>query len=185
MIPGMSSCEKKYTGLTTTEIEMIIAKDHISAPYFRGAMARDELNRIAVAKVNIPQFYISNTDNLNKKGEHWVGFGLFPNGTVEFFDSAGLPINSYPLEFKRFASKNGMETVEMKRRLQGNLPSCGHYCVLYIMNRCRKVPMKDIFKNTSNARLIDDKSVMATVNSMLDKPRNFTSCPRDQSCVPC
>lgn len=104
-----------------------------------------------------PTAYIVNTDDSNSPGQHWVAFFYETKSKIpEYFDSYGfLPLapsfyRVLPNQFK-YSS----------HRIQGwSSKVCGHYCLYFIKERCKKRSMQEIISSFTYDAEFNDEIVM-------------------------
>lgn len=86
-------------------------------------------NRLPI-HVHLPTYIISNLDNDNKPGSHWVAIHIDANGFGQYFDSYGRPPHGYHQMFLKRNSKMWNYNIN---RIQNDYTSvCGSYCLLYL-----------------------------------------------------
>ena len=113
--------------MKSTFICNLVKRDPLLLHYFKGvypACVFGEKNG----------FYILNTDPAHLPGTHWVAYWI-SDGNIEFFDSGGNPPDFYNLP--DCTSYN-------KVAVQGDMPYCGYYCILYGILKSRNFKMNDI-----------------------------------------
>ena len=112
-----------------------------------GVFARDELPD--VSREIRPWCLILNTDPKDKPGTHWLALYASRNGPFEFFDSFGLPPNTYNLD--------SLKPLHLLYLFQSPSTSvCGHYCIVYVYLRSRNKSLSKILHlllNISNRDL--------------------------------
>lgn len=89
-----------------------------------------------------PRAYIVNTDKSHQPGRHWVAFYFPSRGPAEFFDSMGRPPDFYHKRFKNVLLNNYI--YNDKRLQQYGTRTCGHFCLYYVILRCRGWSMRRI-----------------------------------------
>ena len=97
--------------------------------------AKDELPEIVET---YPVALVCNTHNADQPGEHWVA--MYVDEVGDYFD----PCRQAPQhdEFTNFMNEHCSEWSADERTLQSPLSTvCGQYCVVFLMLRCRIVPM--------------------------------------------
>lgn len=146
-----------YGSLTSLHLANALLSNKTTRGGFGGIVARDILCQIDKK----PQYVVCNTDILSGQGEHWVVFYFPADGSVEMFDSLGKNISEYPSEFGAFVNKFASRCTLSHKRIQPPHTSlCGHYCLYYIMFRCRGVSMKfivDFVPSSGNiAKVVQD-----------------------------
>lgn len=126
--------------MNTAQIRQILREDPRAKDVFVGVYPRDHLPGIVQ---KYPSAYVCNTDPHTEDGEHWVAIYVDDCGRGEFFDSYGLP----PLykRFRDFLDTQCTSWTFNEQQLQ-QLTShvCGHYCVFYLLHRCRDISMNTI-----------------------------------------
>ena len=95
-----------------------------------------------------PAFFIANTDDSKKPGQHWVAFYATGRGPLEYFDSYGYkPLNKH---FSDYVKENFRKHTYNKKRLQGELSTtCGQYCLSFLFYRSLGISMDDFTKKFS------------------------------------
>ena len=107
------------------------------------------------------KFYILNTDPSTKPGHHWVAVYLKP-GLCEFFDSLGEAPSKYNQDFDKLMLLNGPKYMYNTHRIQNySSQVCGHYCIFYIIMRCKGYSLLDIVQFFSKNRLQFNDAVVA------------------------
>lgn len=120
-------------------------------PYAQYAVVpSDKLKYVKI--IRYPLLLCINLDEARKPGSHWVGMYIARNGgELEFFDSYGISINSYPSYFREFAVKNRLKVIESKTLLQSPISSvCGHYVVFYMLKRLKSCSREAFYRTFSN-----------------------------------
>ena len=112
-------------------IEEILHKDSSTKKYFLGCFASNELP----LKLDYPCCFIANTKPRNHNGEHWVAFNFDKIGICHFFDSYGQEPAKY--NFETYLQKSAKSYFSNKKRIQGLSSFCGHYCLLFLLFKCR------------------------------------------------
>lgn len=97
-----------------------------------------------------PSAFIINTDRKRDPGTHWLAF--YVSGQKgEFFDSYGRKPSFYSGGFSDFFAVNNLTLQYNDKRLQSkDSNACGYYCIYYLINRCREVPMNEIIRSFSD-----------------------------------
>lgn len=117
--------------MNTVQIREILEADPYTREVFAGVYPRDRLPH-TIEKY--PSAYVCNTDT--KEGEHWIAIYVDKHVRGEYFDSYGLP----PIHrtFLNFLNVNCISWTFNDKQLQGLASNvCGHYCVFYLLHRCR------------------------------------------------
>jgi hypothetical protein len=141
--------------MNTRQITAVLQKDPFTKPYFQGVFPSDQLpNKIE----NYPAAFVANVDPKGQPGSHWCAFYFTQDQQGEFFDSYGLKPQYYTQAFLTFIENNSREWTYNHQDLQSLTSNvCGHYCLYYVINRCRNVAMKAIVNRFSkNTRKNDN-----------------------------
>ena len=138
--------------MNTEQIKRLLEMDSCTRDVLVGVYPRD---RLPLSITKYPSAYVCNTDPHTEDGEHWLVIYVDDCGRGEFFDSYGLP----PLHkrFLKFLNVNCSSWTFNDKQLQGlNSRVCGHYCVFYLLHRCRGVSMNTIVKMFGNSMQDND-----------------------------
>ena len=132
--------------MNSDQIERILTQDPYTKQVFKDVCPRDRLP----ASISYPSAFVLNTDPSWRKGEHWIAVYFDENKRGEFMDSYALNPEFY--NFDSFMNENATTWSCNSKSIQNPLSVvCGHYCVYYILYRCRDVSMKKILSPfTSN-----------------------------------
>ena len=97
-----------------------------------------------------------NLDSSNREGSHWTCYFHKAGGPVEYFDSYGMPP---PQEFyHRFAPDFKIIFNSSQLQMLGT-DTCGYFCVEYIRNRTKNIPMYNIlYRFTQHPTLRNEQS---------------------------
>ena len=123
--------------MDSNEIATALLHDPITRHQFRGVYAADELT-------DEPGYVIVNTDPSRLPGSHWIA--LYKTGrTYEVFDSYGFSPKKYGGYIRDYFANKTYHFNPV--RLQGDWSStCGHFCVHYVLMKCRGNDMNAIVK---------------------------------------
>jgi len=114
-----------------TSVDMFLKRDVVTRRWYRGIFAADQL------PIHLkPGLYVVNTDPMSMPGQHWVVFYKTRNH-LEFFDSLGRKPSHYQPDWPEV-------TIYNHKRIQGQAPVCGLYCIYYAILRCRRKTMSEI-----------------------------------------
>jgi hypothetical protein len=127
----------------------------------------DKLVEVKVS--SYPFLACVNIDDSTKKGSHWVGIYIGRVGSeLEFMDSYGLSISSYPRYFMTFAEKNNYRVIESNVMLQSPTSTvCGHYVVYYMFKRLQGCSRRAFYSQFTNNLDKNDKIVFNFVKKLL------------------
>src|SRR6266436_7334738 len=111
--------------LSNVEIEYIISSDPCVSRIFQGVYPSCCLPR---ELIRAPAALIINLDEHFKSGSHWVAIAFRNEGTVEYFDSYGLPPSNKNILL--FLERNAKYNwIYNKMRYEGDLSTvCGYNC---------------------------------------------------------
>ena len=150
--------------MDTLEIEQVLSYDAHVKPQWGGVFANNHLP----LDVNYPSALVVNTDPCTEPGEHWVAIYFTPDVQGEYFDSYGLPPTS---KVKRFLGKKAWHVIYNGVQLQGLVSStCGHYCLFYLLHRCRNYSMADIVNMFGSDTAQNDAHVRDCIEDYLYYP---------------
>jgi hypothetical protein len=95
--------------------------------------AKDQLINLKLDSFAI----IVNSQSSLERGMHWVAFyKISRTAPLEFFDSFGLPLESYGPELVDFAQRYGKNVLLNLVQMQPNRSSsCGQFCLYFLVNR--------------------------------------------------
>ena len=87
---------------------------------------------------SFPTCFVMNTNPTSDvSGGHWVAFYLPSSRTLEFFDSLGRSLDSFPQLASYFAHfTHSIRSNSIP--LQSNSPVCGDYCITFLILRLSK-----------------------------------------------
>jgi len=115
---------------------------------------------------SFPIAWIINTDKKSDPGKHWVVFYISSNHEGEFFDNYGQKPSFYSDKFQTFFTANNLALLHNDKRLQSEeSKTCGHYCIYFLVNRCRGFQMDDIIRTFSNNYNNNDLFVSDVIRS--------------------
>jgi hypothetical protein len=148
--------------MNVVDIETILCNDAYVCPIFAGCFSSDALCDVTV---DYPSAYVWNYDPSHEPGTHWVAVFITEDGKGEYFDSYGLaPLIS---EFSTFLNDNTLSWRINGRTLQGPTSHvCGHYCIFYLLHRCRGRSMDSIVAMFGDNTDKNDDSVERFVQSL-------------------
>lgn len=112
-------------------VEKILKRDERTRKLFLGAFARDELP----SQPPFPSCFIINTDPRDRPGAHWLAVHYNERGQADFFDSYAHDPSYFGLEAYIYRTSNGF--CFNSKRIQGDFPFCGIYCILFLLYKCR------------------------------------------------
>jgi len=143
--------------MNTREIAGVLKNPPYTKSRFQGVYPSDRLP----TKIQCyPAAFVANVDPQGQPGSHWCAFYFDKGGNGEFFDSYGRKPQDLCMNFKHFLENICKEWMYNTRELQ-SLDSnvCGHYCIYYLINRCRNIHMKTIVNRFTTKTLINDRFV--------------------------
>ena len=121
-----------------------------STMYETNMYACDQLNYIESNQFAV----VVNSDDSKHEGMHWLAIYKDRNSSVEFFDSFSLPLEFYSPSIRSFLNDFGTYATCNKRQIQSNFSvTCGHFCLYYLLNRCRGQSMESILSEFSLTNL--------------------------------
>ena len=110
--------------------------------------------------------YVINSDPSSEPGEHWIAVYFDQRVRGEYFDSYGLAPAFVGLEsYMNTYSLSGW--IYNRKTLQALLSNvCGHYCVYYILFRCRSVPLHAIVSDFTSNLTENDRSISRFIREL-------------------
>jgi len=144
--------------MDTAKLTSLCKNDPKLDKVFEGVFPYDCLPVITA----FPTAYIANTDPQTKPGAHWIAMYFDHDGNGDYLDSYGrMPLP----KFKSFLDKYSIEWQYNNKQLQAPLTStCGQYCIYFLYQRSRGVPMQKILDGFGNDKFKNDKMVTDFVN---------------------
>ena len=140
--------------MDSRQISRVLRKDDVASKHFVGVFPSDKLPK------KMHGALVANTDPHNKPGMHWVAFFVDHDDCMEYFDSYGMVpfVKSFQKILKR--SPNGW--MYNTKRIQGPLSTtCGHYCVYFLLLRCRGYSLQDIVSVFDRHNLVENDITIA------------------------
>jgi len=165
------------TNMDSLQLRYILLK---SVPnLFIGVYASDQIKFVKHESFAI----IVNSSKSINPGVHWTAFYKAQNSDLEFWDSFGLPINYYGLDFIDFVKTHGQILVSSTIQVQSNFSDvCGHYCVYWLLARISGLNFENILDTFSVKNLLaNDRKVKSYVEKRFDFP-SFANCVMHNSC---
>ncbi len=135
-----------------TAIEEVLLKDSETKKFFIGTFARDELP----SKINFPCCLVLNTSPRSEPGEHWLALFYDKFGNCDYFDSNGM--SPEKLNLTQYLNHTANSWKFNKQRIQGLSEYCGHYCILYLLFKCRSKTI-NFFRNFDQNYINNDKKL--------------------------
>src|SRR5882757_2132784 len=122
--------------MNTQEIISIL-RVCVPKAYLTTVVPADKLN-----SVGSQQFaFVANFQDSSQPAMHWIA--MFKNRgetEVDFFDSCGMPIESYSPTFQSFLSKKANVIRLNALRIQSATSNaCGHFSIYYLLHRVKGI----------------------------------------------
>ena len=139
--------------MNTVQIQRLLNKDPFAKSIFKKVCAKNQLQRVDYSSA-----YVINSQPSSKPGEHWIAVYFDKHGKGEYFDSYGLPpsVNG----FTTFMERNSKTWIYNDKTVQSLFSTtCGHYCVYFILYRCRGYSMRHIVSRFSSNLTENDRKV--------------------------
>ena len=139
------------------QIERLLQNEKI----FKKVCAFDQLE-----KPVFPSAYVINSDPSNEPGKHWIAVYFDKRGLGEYFDSYGLAPAFVGLEsyMDTYFLADWIYNRKTLQALFSNV--CGHYCVYYILFRCRRVPLHAIVSDFTSNLTENDHSISRFIREL-------------------
>ena len=128
--------------MNSNQLKCAINCDSVMSQCVQGVFASDQLPSPSRP---FPKGYIANTSSHDERGSHWVALYINKSNELEFFDSFGYPPQFYSTSLMNFCRKLNFPVRANNKRLQdeGSMV-CGHYCLYFLLMRCRGLSMEEI-----------------------------------------
>ena len=139
--------------MNTVQIRRLLNTDSFAKTIFKKVCAKNQLQH-----VDYPSAYVISSHPSSKPGEHWIAVYFDKHGKGEYFDSYGLPpsVNG----FTTFMERNSKTWIYNDKTVQSLFSTrCGHYCVYFILYRCRGYRMRYIVSRFSSNLAENDRKV--------------------------
>lgn len=134
--------------LSDRELLAWLANQPEILPILGGVYCRDNLPTV---DHKVPKLFIVNMAlSTHSTGTHWTAMYTGP-ATPEYFDSMG---NKPHRDFIQFLGPNYIYCESMLQ--SPTLPTCGHFCLFYAINRARGLSFEHIVQNCVSDRIIVD-----------------------------
>lgn len=151
--------------MNSNQLTCVINCDYVLRERAIGVFSLDQIKKIKF-EFGEERFLICNTQPRYRSGEHWIAIVSLPDGSIEFFDSFGNAAASLSPSFETFMRKQSNACVYNVRQLQDESSIvCGHYCVYYLLHRCRGISMSDIVNKFSDNYLVNDVYVSQFIST--------------------
>lgn len=138
-------------GLDNHQLKWLMGQDST----FLGVFAADQLPTLE--SVPRPSGLIVNSDPFSKPGTHWLAMYYGADGQDEFFDSYGKPPTAYHSTWDDHLNLGYRFN---RTSLQSDTTSvCGHYCVYYLKQKRKGVPLETIVKSFSGPKRVNDRRI--------------------------
>ena len=148
--------------MDTNTLRCIVNCDPVLSKKVIGVFSADQIPQ---SISSYPSAFIINTDRKRDPGTHWLAFYVTGH-RGEFFDSYGRKPSFYSGGFSDFFAVNNLTLQHNDKRLQSkDSNACGYYCIYYLINRCRGVPMNEIIRSFSDDLNNNDAFVFDVVRN--------------------
>jgi len=128
--------------MNARQIAAVLRKDPKTKAYFQGVYPSDQL---PIKIAHYPAAFVANVDPKGRPGSHWCAFYFTQDQQGEFFDSYGFKPEYYTKAFQEFLDNNCSRWTYNHQGLQSLTSNvCGHYCLYYLLQRCRSISLKTI-----------------------------------------
>ena len=146
--------------MNTVQIQCLLNKDLFAKTIFKKVCAKNQLQR-----VDYPSAYVINSHPSSKPVEHWIAVYFDKHGKEEYFDSCSLPpsVNGFTM----FMERNSKTWIYNDKTVQSLFSTmCGHYCVYFILYRCRGYSMHYIVSHFSSNLTENDRKVDLFIHTL-------------------
>ena len=149
--------------MNSLQIEGLLKKDSQAKKIFKKVCALDEIE-----VPSYPSAYVINSDTSDKKGKHWVAVYFDKNRRGEYFDSYGLPPAVLGLE--AYMDRFSLDWIYNRKTIQSLFSNvCGHYCVYFILFRCRNISLHAILSIFTLNLTENDRRVFDFIRELYNK----------------
>ena len=143
--------------MKATEIRNFLENNPITSKCFLGVLSYELLPIITDDEQC--SFFVVNTDQSEGNGKHWVVIFKEKGKYIEFFDPLAKTPESYSIKLQNYLLSHSSKYFISCKRIQGNEPVCGNYCLIYAYLRCQGLSMKVILNQFSNNLYYNDELV--------------------------
>ena len=148
------------------QLNNLLKRHELTKHHFHGVFPHDSIPKLEVS-IHKPSFIVVNQDSANQNGSHWVVYEINPLHTNKntYFDSYGQPPPKHMI--KSINGVLGKKYTHNKQTLQGLLSTtCGQWCMLFILERCKGTKLKSFLSNFSKKDLNSNDLI---VNAIVEK----------------
>ena len=154
--------------LTTRDINHQLLADPIVGKSFLGTFASNRLPpvyKLHQAGHSWPVCLVINYDSHSNPGSHWVAVWAESLGSLEYFDSFGIP----PLHT---GIKDWIQTIDpgftwSDTRLQSfSANTCGYYCIHYLKSKARGCQLHDVISLFTSTTSLNDEIIYEFIQNM-------------------
>ncbi len=133
--------------MNTLQIKKYLETNKVTRNIFLNVYAADQLPKEKLDRDR--WLLVCNCCPANRRGEHWVAM-FYENGTLEFFDSFGLPIENYAGVEEFIRVQKPSKVISNTIQLQSSESDvCGYYCIYYGYSRADEESMEQVLNNLS------------------------------------
>ena len=141
--------------MDTIQLTLILREDKYTQGVFQGVYPSDKLPTIIFK--SYPALFMANVDTSGNPGSHWVAFYFTKDREGELFYSYGQSPSNYTQTFSTFLDNNSSRWTFNSVTLQRvNSKVCGHYCLYFVLFRCRNISMSTIVNRFSKNKHRND-----------------------------
>jgi len=161
-------------GLRAGIIDNTLKNNPITKSLYQGIFPSDKLSKHVCKK--LPCAIVVNFDTKNEPGSHWIAILIDKNKNVEYFDSyaRSISFNHRVFDYVTSITKNGHIKHLSGRAIQQNKTSvCGHYTILFILCRAKKISFEKFSDTFSDQRYAGEYD--STIKSIIDQVINESS----------
>ena len=147
--------------MNTRQIDTILRHVPYTRGTFQGVYPSDRLPLIIE---RYPAAFVANVDPHDRPGSHWCAFYFTGDQYGEFFDSYGRKPEDVSLQFKHFLVNNSKYWTYNPKPLQSLTSNvCGHYCLYFILHRCKRMSLKTIVSRFTQNYTKNDRFVYYSI----------------------
>jgi len=121
---------------------------------------------------------IQNCDPLGKPGSHWIAYVAYENGTCEYFDSYGNPIQTYNVQVPGKIIKENCQVLQ-----SATSETCGEFCLYFLYHRAIGTSYNKIIQTFSSRSAVNDRRVKKFVSAISYCLHYTNSINHCQNCI--
>lgn len=126
--------------MNSLQIHRVLTHDLHAQRYFMGVFPSDKVPKLQ----RFPAAIVINTDKHDESGTHWLALYMENKQTLEFYDSFGLPPETYGEDIYRYVKTFKVVQWNILPLQSPTSNVCGQFCIYFVVKRCQGFCMKMI-----------------------------------------